>query len=580
MRLAPRLSRWTILCLLVAGSTSHAADVKQLAAGLSAAKPADRYAAADALADLGYSAAEAVPALTTALQSDDANLRWRSARALGVIGESSAAESLAKAAGDTEAVVRAQAIFALGRLKASDEASLKVIVERLSDKEAPVRRAAVRALRMVEAPRESIRPLVLKLLDDSEPTIAVRALSSLVEGGVEIVPALAAALDQREARYWACLALGEIGPQAKAAVPALIKVLADDRPEVRLQATIALAEIGPDAKPAVGELVKLLADPFDSVRLTTAFALGRIGDEGATDALVKVEANADPSLRMLCTWALAKINKNDETRSTQALQRLVSALGDKNGDMANLAARALADLEADPAKVRPLVDKIVATNPEISDRVFGVFSSQSQRAIPQALEALNDPQRRVRALQVLSRIGPEAVTAVPGLLELLKAGDAATKTEVLYALGAIGHGATAAKMDQAVTAISDQLGAADPRVVQAAVYALGKIGPAAKSATASLHKLTQSEDTLLRLMAICAILRIDPVASDLVKTAQPILAEGLKHGREYVRVEAAMTLGEMGPLAKESLPALETAARDSSRAVRSAATAAIKKIKG
>ena len=38
-----------------------------------------------------------------------------------------------------------QAIFALGRLRAADEESIKAIVERLSDQDAQVRRASIRA---------------------------------------------------------------------------------------------------------------------------------------------------------------------------------------------------------------------------------------------------------------------------------------------------------------------------------------------------------------------------------------------------------------------------------------------------
>jgi HEAT repeat protein len=287
--------------------------------------------------------------LIQALKSDDANLRWRAARALGVIGSPSGASALADLAKDAEPLVRAQAVFALGRLKVADDASLKAIVGRLSDDDTQVRRAAVRALRMTEAPREAVRPLVVKLLNDAEPTIAMRALGALVEGGVEVVPALASALEEREARYWACLALGEIGPQAKDAVPNLIKVLGDDRPEERVQATVALAEIGPDAKPAAGELIKLLGDPFESVRVTAAFALGRLGDESASEALQKCEAATDPFLSMMATWALAKIHKSDQQRTAQAVERLVTALGDKNREMASMASRALADLEVDPA---------------------------------------------------------------------------------------------------------------------------------------------------------------------------------------------------------------------------------------
>jgi HEAT repeat protein len=75
-------------------------------------------------------------------------------------------------------------------------------------------------------------------------------------------------------------------------------------------------------------------------------------------------------------------------------------------------------------------------------------------------------------------------------------------------------------------------------------------------------------------------LKIGPRTDDLVKSSLPILTEALKNSREFVRVEAAMTLGELGAGAASAVPALEAATSDSSAAVRSAATAAIKKIKG
>src|SRR6476661_10663192 len=98
----------------------EAADVKQLAAQLGSGPLAERQAAADALADLGYGAQAAVPELVAALGSSDPELRWRAARALGVIGDAKAAGALRKQAADPETMVRAQAIFALGRLRASD----------------------------------------------------------------------------------------------------------------------------------------------------------------------------------------------------------------------------------------------------------------------------------------------------------------------------------------------------------------------------------------------------------------------------------------------------------------------------
>ena len=555
-------------------AAASAADIAQLKAALQAGAPAEQYSAADALADLGPQAREAVPDLAAALKSSDSELRWRAARALGVIGDPQAVAALRTATSDGEVPVRAQAIFALGRLKASDAESVEAVVAHLSDEDTQVRRAAIRALRLIGPPQRKMIPLIVKLLSDSEPTVAARALSSLTDGGVEVLPSLTAALELRDARYWACLALGEMGPQAQTAVPALIKALDDDRPEVRLQAAIALGEIGPDAKPAASTITKLIDDPYPSVRTAAIFALGRIGEPSTASALASAEAATDPFVKMLATWALAKLNPNDQQRLNKAIDALVTGLGNKNRDVAHLSAKALEDLKPGSDILRPLVDKLIATKPEVADRVMSAVSSLGASAVPHAITALKDPQRRVRGLQVLARIGPESAPAVPALVELLKSGDPPTKTEVLYTLGTIGPGA-----QNAVSAICDQLSDNDPRVTEAAAIALGKIGPAATEAVPALDRLNQSNDELLRLISVWAILKIGPRSEEQAKAALPILSAALKSDREFVRIEAATVLGELGHGAAPALSALESAANDSSPAVRSAAASAITKIK-
>jgi HEAT repeat protein len=555
-----------------------AADVKQLAMALSTGSPAERQAAADALADQGYAAKEAVPQLMGALASSDAELRWRAARALGVIGSAEAIPALRKQIGDADALVRAQAIFAIGRLRADDKDSLAAIIAGLADKEAQVRRAAVRSLAQIKADRKVTIPLVVKLLEDSDPNVAMRALSAIAEGGAESIPALNAALAHPEARYWACLALSEMGPQAKDAVPGLINVLADERPQVRLQATIALAEIGPAANPAKLELIKLLGDKFESVRNSAVFALGRIADKTAADAVTKVDNPNDPHLHMLCTWALARMNPDDKQRQKTAVEHLASRLGDKDRDAAHMAARAIAELEPSANVIRPVMEKVMAgADAETIDRIVNAYASLGARILPLAIQALKDPTaaRRERALRVLAKVGPEAAPAVPELVGIIQGNDAKQKTEALYVVGAIGP-ATSAAVPAAVAALADP----DLQVQQATAYALGKIGPSAKDAVPALKRLTASNDELVKLAAVWALLQIGPTSDDLVKMALPLLTGALGSQRELVRVEAAMSLGALGKAATSALPALEKSLQDPSSSVRSAANEAISKIRG
>jgi HEAT repeat protein len=127
--------------------------------------------------------------------------------------------------------------------------------------------------------------------------------------------------------------------------------------------------------------------------------------------------------------------------------------------------------------------------------------------------------------------------------------------------------------------VTEALADQDRNVVLTAAYALAKIGPAAKESVQELRKLTTSEDKLVRVTGTWALVEIGPITADLAEYALPLLTEALSYDQEFIRVEAAMTLGDLGKFAASALPALEnTAKADGSAAVRKAAEEAIEKI--
>jgi len=575
MRLAPCL---VALTLALVASLAYGADVKQLAGKLGVGSPSDQRAAADALADLGASAQEAVPQLVAALSAGDADLRWRAARALGLIGDMNAEEALRKATSDSEPLVRAQALFALGRLKADYKESLTTVISAMGDKEVQVRRAAVRTLAMIQADRKVTIPLVVKMLEDADQNVAMRAVSAIAEAGAEAVPALNAALANPQARYWACIALSEMGDKAKDAVPGLARALSDEQPQTRLQASIALAEIGPAARPAVPELTKLLGDKFEAVQRSAVFALGRIGDKSAAEAVAKADKPDNAYLHPMFVWASARLNPGDKQRQMAAIELMAANLGDKDLATGQMAARAIAELDPPADAIRPVMEKLVAgADAETADRIFSALASIGARIVPLAINALKDPSalRRERSMKVLSKIGPDAAPAVPELTAIAKGMEAKLKVEALFTIGAIGPKAAAA-----VPAVVSALSESDPQTQQTAAYAAGKIGPAATAAVPALKKLTASNDDLVKMTAVWALLQIGPRTDELVKAALPLLSAGLSSQREMVRVDAAMSLGQLGKAAAPALPALEKSLQDPSGNVRSAASAAIKSIKG
>jgi HEAT repeat protein len=527
------------------------------------------------LADLGYQARGATPHLLQALQSRDVQLRWRAARALGLVGDDKAAEGLRKQVSDADALVRAQSLYALGRLGSSDEASLAAIVGGLTDADSMVRRAAVSAFLHVKADRAQVMPLIVKTLEDGDPAVVLPALHTLADAGADVVPALAKALEHKEARYWACLILAELGPKAKEAVPALQSVLADERPEVRLQALIALGEIGSDARPAMASVAKAMEDPELSVRYGAAFALGRIGDSSATPALEKAVETKDPFLQQLVIWALAKVDPQNADKMSRAIKTLVTGLLHEKQSHRSAAARGLMDLGQDELVSKEIDALMPRLDEEQFERYVTAFASLGPRVVPRATEVLADPKRRERGMRILARVGPDAASAVPDLVKLLADPDARTRTSALYTLAAIGP-----KAEPAVGPISQALADRDRDVKLTAAYALARIGPPAKGAAPTIARWTASDDPLTKLTAVTTLLRIEPQNAEYVALAVPTLIDALQDGHEFVRVEAAMTLGELGDAAGSALPALEAARRNRSSAVRAAANEAVKKIQG
>jgi HEAT repeat protein len=80
-----------------------------------------------------------------------------------------------------------------------------------------------------------------------------------------------------QTRNAAAYEIAGMGPAAAAAVPALIKALDDPVAAVRFPATVALMEIGPAAKPAVPRLQQMMAEEInDEIAASARRALKRI----------------------------------------------------------------------------------------------------------------------------------------------------------------------------------------------------------------------------------------------------------------------------------------------------------------
>ena len=133
---------------------------------------------------------------------------------------------------------------------------------------------------------ESVVPALMEAFNDESETIRRNAYYALSAMGAPAVASLIGSLGHLDpqVRESAAEALGDIGSPAQAAIPALVKALADESERVRYHAAEALGTVGQRESTASPALSAALRDENERVRQDAALALARIGPHAADAA--------------------------------------------------------------------------------------------------------------------------------------------------------------------------------------------------------------------------------------------------------------------------------------------------------
>jgi HEAT repeat protein len=193
-----------------------------------------------------------------------------------VSAQSRRAAELIKDLSDKNAKVRLHAAEELGRLAAVKLADAQSALPALKtaqkkDPDPGVRKAALEALGIIEPETKTYLPLLIDTVKrDRDPLVLSAASAALAQLGPQAKSALPALTEAHKATLSAqkdtkdpmgaraalVNALVKIDPEPKKMVPVYIDVLKRDRNlNNRLQTVIALGQIGPPAKPAIPALL-------------------------------------------------------------------------------------------------------------------------------------------------------------------------------------------------------------------------------------------------------------------------------------------------------------------------------------
>lgn len=356
-----------------------------------------RLATIDALAALGPAGKDAVPALNAAFADEQGAVTIRAAEALAMIGAASV-PTLVKRLDDPN--YRELALHTLGQIGPDAASAAPDLVKRLSppgelpvrelcltlafikanpavagsalqkvaqDMKNPARPAAIFALGNI-GDRSALK-LITNAVEDDDAVVRLAAAWALLQidsknaDYIEIaVPRLVTGLERPDPRVRKLAAdtLGQLGPAASAAVPALAKRIGEDEdPLVRVSCALALSQMGDASRTAVPALVSMLQSEPSGGRRAVLFALGSLGPV-AVDSLPELRKEAlDGPLfdRTLAAWAVLKV-RADQQEINQMVPVLMTRLTREQPEAAEQMLQMLGELGRGRPEIVKFLDGI------------------------------------------------------------------------------------------------------------------------------------------------------------------------------------------------------------------------------
>ena len=299
-------------------------------------------------------------------------------------------------------------------------------------------------------------------------------------------------------RWYAAYVLGQLGPRAAEAVPALEKALANtgEQEYVRGTEAWALGRMGPAAADAEPLLVKMLVSKHVSVRRNASEALGRFGPAAKRTVpdLLKLRGDDDPVVRVNTNVALWR-----GRHRPSALAALVQMLREGKDPTAYHAAEALGPRWMPSRSFPPahpltpaLSRKRRARLARFCRRWWRPWAAMTPTCgvWPPVPWARSGP-RPCRPWRRFSRMAPRRSVAAP-----------------VEALGWMGA--------DAVSPLTAALACPQAAARRAAARALGRLGPAAREAESALVEAVNDPQPEVRAAAAKAVTGCDSRDTDSV----------------------------------------------------------------
>jgi HEAT repeat protein len=473
---------------------------------------------------------------------------------------------LEKGLNDEDPSIRVEAADGLSILWGSAETPMPGLVPvllKLADDAHPTYRVrAFEALERLGPEVEGSLPRLLAHRDDPDPDVRAQVAEGLLrmghEGRLAAVPMIARGVVEVSGSWswpdrWSRM-FAKLQPSEAEALASLLVKRLDTQSSVLHRLVLALQELGPAAKPAVPALAALLgtASGFNTDQIVDVLAqLGPGAVEAGSERLVRRLDDPKPEVRVRAARLLLKLDPRPGGAGGRAI---ASMLDDPS--TRTLAVTALGDLRQPVPEARPKLIEML-DDPDLSVRVQAARTlllmgpedaSAAQRTLVPMLDDPRASSSRALIARTLAESGEEGMAAaLPVLIEMLRSKDPRERSQAVQALDCPSiRGAS-----EAVPALVEMLDEPGNHYVRGrAASALSYIGPEAKPALPDIARVFLTEPMVPGYSSfISALARFGP-------DGLPPLVDALADAEGYARRTIPLAIGRLGPSAEPAIPAL------------------------
>jgi HEAT repeat protein len=288
----------------------------------------------------------------------------------------------------------------------------------------------------------------------------------------------------------------------------LIDRLGHRNPTVRRRACQSFGTMGKEAFPAADSILPLLKDSEQEVRSRAAWALGCMGDARphTIAALFDMTSSGTIEDRRSALHSLGVLGTRtaDHASLRERQQEILDALQDEDDDVRWGACFVIQSLDLDPAThVELMVPRLADRSERVEEMAIGQLKELAgEFDLTPQLAPICHVIRRARArsataaCEVIGRLGPRALAAVPFLLDALNGEDDHTTIAAAEALWRVDH-----RIEEALPHLARLF----PDCGEAVCDAITVIGPAAAPLMGQVIEALQSDDWDLQWAAADAL---------------------------------------------------------------------------